>query len=76
MADALTKMVNAHSYLLTKVYLNSDGEMVQSPGEDKFIAKIIKTTNSEFEALKENLVRPFKLEKRAFIPCGNLSYRR
>ena len=37
--------------------------MVQSPGEDKFIPKIIKTTNSEFEALKENLVRPFKLEK-------------
>ena len=63
LADALTKMVNAHSYLLTKVYLNSDGEMVQSPGEDKFIPKIIKTTNSEFEALKENLVRPFKLEK-------------
>ena len=37
--------------------------MVQSPGENKFIPKIIKTTNSEFEALKENLVRPFKLEK-------------
>ena len=36
---------------------------MQSPGEDKFIPKIIKTTNSEFEALKENLVRPFKLEK-------------
>lgn len=63
LADALTKMVNAHSYLLTKVYLNSDGEMVQRPGEDTFIPKIIKTTNSEFEALKENLVRPFKLEK-------------
>ena len=31
---------------------------MQSPGEDKFIPKIIKTTNSEFEALKENLVRP------------------
>ena len=50
LADALTKMVNAHSYLLTKVYLNSDGEMVQSLGEDEFIPKIIKTTNSEFEA--------------------------
>ena len=63
LADAITKMVNAHSYLLTKVYLNDDGEMVQSPCEDEFIPDIIQSTNSEFETVKENLVRPFKLEK-------------
>ena len=63
LSDAITKMVNAHSYLLTKVYLNDDGEMVQSPCEDEFIPDIIQSTNSEFETVKENLVRPFKLEK-------------
>ena len=63
LADAITKMVNAHSYLLTKVYLNDDGEMVQSPCEDEFIPDIIQSTNSEFETVKETLVRPFKFEK-------------
>ena len=63
LADAITKMVDAHSYLLTKVYLNDDGEMVQSPCEDTFVPEIIQHTDSEFETLKEQLVRPFKLEK-------------
>ena len=63
LADAITKMVDAHSYLLTKVYLNDNGEMVQSPCEDTFVPEIIQHTDSEFETLKEQLVRPFKLEK-------------
>ena len=63
LANAITKMVDAHSYLLTKVYLNDDGEMVQGPCEDTFVPEIIQHTDSEFETLKEQLVRPFKLEK-------------
>lgn len=63
LSDAITKTVNAHSYLLTKVFLNDDGEMVQCPYEEDFVPEIIKTANKEFETLKSKLVRPFKLEK-------------
>ena len=60
---AIAKMVNVHSYLLTQVYLDDKGEMVQRPCNDTFVPEVIETTNAEFEHLKEELVRPFKLEK-------------
>ena len=63
LSAAVTAMVNAHSYLLTKVYLNDDGEMVQCPCEKEFVPEIIETTNDKFETVKNELVRPFKLEK-------------
>ena len=63
LADAITQMVKAHAYLLTEVYLNDNGEMVQKPCDEEFIPEIVKTSNKEFEALKNKLVRPFKLEK-------------
>lgn len=56
-------MVSAHSYLLTQVYLDDKGEMVQRPCNDTFMPEVIETTNAKFEHLKEELVRPFKLEK-------------
>lgn len=56
-------MVSAHSYLLTQVYLDDKGEMVQRPCNDTFMPEVIETTNAKFENLKEELVRPFKLEK-------------
>ena len=36
---------------------------MQSPCEDTFVPETIQHTDSEFETLKEQLVRPFKLEK-------------
>ena len=63
LAEAITKMINAHTYLLTEVYLNENGEMVQRPCEDTFIPEVIQTTNKEFENLEAELVRPFKLER-------------
>ncbi len=63
LSDAVAQMVNAHSYLLTEVFLNDKGEMVQRPGEGSFLPDIIETTNEQFEDLKKELVRPFKLEK-------------
>ena len=63
LSDAVAQMVNAHSYLLTEVFLNDKGEMVQRPGEGSFLPDIIETTNGQFEDLKKELVRPFKLEK-------------
>ena len=63
LSHAIAKMVNAHSYLLTQVYLDDKGEMVQRPCNDTFVPEVIETTNAKFEHLKEELVRPFKLEK-------------
>ena len=37
--------------------------MVQRPCNDTFVPEVIETTNAKFEHLKEELVRPFKLEK-------------
>ena len=63
LSDAVAQMVNAHSYLLTEVFLNDKGEMVQRLGEGSFLPDIIETTSEQFEDLKKELVRPFKLEK-------------
>ena len=63
LSDAISEMVSAHSYLLTKVYLDDNGEMVQRPCNETFVPEVIEITNEEFENLKEKLVRPFKLER-------------
>ena len=63
LSDAVAQMVNAHSYLLTEVFLNDKGEMVQRPGEGSFVPKVTETTEEQFEDLKKELVRPFRLEK-------------
>lgn len=63
LSDAITSTVSAHSYLLTRVYLNDRGEMVQKPYNETFVPEVIQTTNEQFEELKAQLVRPFKLEK-------------
>ncbi len=70
LSEAITEMVNAHSYLLTEVYLNDQGEMVQRPCEDTFVPEVIETTNTQFEELKKELVRPFKLEKGRLFRAG------
>ena len=56
-------MINAHTYLLTEVYLNDKGDMVQRPCNETFIPEVIHTTNAQFADIENELVRPFKLEK-------------
>ena len=63
LSEAITRMINAHTYLLTEVYLNDKGEMVQRPCNETFIPEVIHTTNAQFADIENELVRPFKLEK-------------
>ena len=63
LSEAVTAMVNAHSYLLTEVFLSDKGEMVQRPCDETFVPEVIETTNAQFESIKNDLVHPFKLEK-------------
>lgn len=58
LSDAITSTVSAHSYLLTRVYLNDRGEMVQKPYNETFVPEVIRTTNEQFEELKAQLVLP------------------
>ena len=63
LSEAITRMINAHTYLLTEVYLNDKGDMVQRPCNETFIPEVIHTTNAQFADIENELVRPFKLEK-------------
>ena len=63
LSEAVTAMVNAHSYLLTEVFLSDKGEMVQRPCDETFVPEVIETTNAQFESIKNDLVHPFKFEK-------------
>ena len=76
LSDAIARMVSAHSYLLTQVYLDDNGEMVQRPGNETFAPEVIETTNEKFASQKESLVRPFKTGKGTSPSCGNLCDRR
>ena len=70
LSDAISQMIAAHPYLLTKVYLSDSGEMVQKPCEEAFVPEVVQTTNEQFEKMKDELVRPFKLEKGRLFRAG------
>ncbi len=36
---------------------------MQKPCEEAFVPEVVRTTNEQFERMKDELVRPFKLEK-------------
>ena len=70
LSDAISQMIAAHPYLLTKVYLSDSGEMVQKPCEEAFVPEVVQTTNEQFEKMKDELVRSFKLEKGRLFRAG------
>ena len=70
LSDAISQMIAAHPYLLTKVYLSDSGEMVQKPCEEAFVPEVVRPTNEQFEKMKDELVRPFKLEKGRLFRAG------
>ena len=76
LSDAISQMIAAHPYLLTKVYLSDSGEMVQKPCEEAFVPEVVRTTNEQFEKMKDELVRPFKAGKGTAVPGGDLCDRR
>ena len=55
LSDAIARMVSAHSYLLTQVYLDDNGEMVQRPGNETFVPEVIETTNEKLPARRKAL---------------------
>ncbi|MCH5211359.1 MAG: amino acid adenylation domain-containing protein, partial [Oscillospiraceae bacterium] len=60
--SAVTKTVAAHSYMTARFGISEDGELYQKPCPEEFIPEVINTTDAEFEKLRPDLVRPFKLE--------------
>jgi amino acid adenylation domain-containing protein len=59
---AVSKTISAHSYMNTRFFVNENGELCQKPYEEDFEPEIIKLSDSEFENLRPNLVRPFDLQ--------------
>jgi len=60
LAEAVTKTIEAHSYMTARFGISENGELYQKPFEETYVPEIIKTTDSEFD--KNNLVKPFLLE--------------
>ncbi len=61
--EAVSKVVSAHSYLLTRIGVSEDGELYQKPYEEDFIPECIQMTDVEFEQQKNKLVNPFKIQE-------------
>jgi amino acid adenylation domain-containing protein len=59
---AVSKTISAHSYMNTRFFVNENGELCQKPQSEDFEPEIIKISDCEFEKLRPNLVRPFKLD--------------
>ena len=61
-AEALQTTIKNHPALLTTFHFNDDGEVVQRYTPEVFQNIVVeKTTEFEFESLKDNLVQPFKI---------------
>ena len=60
--DALIKTVAAHPYLNTVFFVAEDGALSQKQGDAASDIPVIKLSDSEFEAKRKELVRPFELQ--------------
>ncbi len=62
MAAALEAVVEAHSFIKTRLFTGTDGEPRQRRNEnEKYRQTIERLTDTEFDALRSDLVRPFDL---------------
>ena len=60
--EALNKVIQNHPALLTTLHFNDDGEIVQKYTPEIFEpVKVEKTTEFEFQSIKDSLVAPFKV---------------
>lgn len=70
LADAVRKVIDAHSYVLCRFVADSDNEIVQEPIPDCVLDIPVKEmTGDEFEKYKSTFVKPFDL---AAGPCVRL----
>lgn len=60
LAEAVTKTIQAHSYMTARFGISENGELYQKPFEETYVPEIIRTTDREFQ--KNRLVKPFQLE--------------
>ncbi len=58
---AIEKIVSIHPCLNTILYLNDNGEVMQTIPETKCEVKVFDITDEEFEGVRKQLVRPFTL---------------
>ena len=62
LADVMKTVIKNHSSLLTTLHFNDDGEIVQKYTPEIFEdIKVEKTSEFEFENIKDSLVMPFKI---------------
>lgn len=64
---AVSKVVSAHSYLLSRIGVSEDGELYQKPCKESFTPECITMTDEEFAGEKKNLVKPFTLQEERLI---------
>lgn len=60
LAGAVSKTIQAHSYMTARFGISESGELYQKPFEEMYVPEIIRTTDREFS--KDRLVKPFELE--------------
>ena len=59
---AIVKAVNAHSYLLTELYISSDGIVRQRRSENEYnVSEIDEIFSDNFDSLKNELMKPFDI---------------
>ena len=65
--NAVSEVVSAHSYLLSRIGVSETGELYQKPCKENFTPECITMTDEEFEQEKKNLVKPFHIQEERLI---------
>lgn len=65
--NAVSEVVSAHSYLLSRIGVNDEGELYQKPLKENFVPEYITMTDEEFAREKKTLVRPFQIQEERLI---------
>ena len=65
--NAVSEVVSAHSYLLSRIGVSEAGELYQKPCEESFTPECISMTDEEFAREKKNLVKPFLIKEERLI---------
>ena len=65
--NAVSEVVAAHPYLLSRIGVSEEGELYQKPGKESFTPECITMTDEEFAQEKKNLVKPFLIQEECLI---------
>jgi len=62
LANAMGESIKTHNALLTKIFIDDDGDFKQRYSEDAFTpVEVIDTDEASFQKMKDSLVKPFRL---------------